>query len=154
MASLWARASILLQDNAGNIAKVVVLVAAAAIDPGGTVIQALQAAMQACTKAFSGRAESGTQAGAAGATDAGTGPYSAIEDRAVLVFRAADNSTMNYELPAPKAICFVPGSDRVDETQADVASFISFIEINCVGKFGQELTYVKGERTRKKQMKK
>jgi len=153
LASLWARASILLQDNAGNIAKVVVLVAAAAIDPSGGAIAALRTAIVAVTKALSPRAESGTQAGAAGEDTAGDGAYSAIEDRAVLTFRGDDNSTYNYEVPCPKPDIFLTGTDTVDPGNAAVVAYYQWIEDNCVGTFGQELTFVRGERTRKKQMK-
>jgi len=153
MASLWARASILLQDYAGNIAKVVVLVAAAALDPSGGAVAALRTAIVAVTKALSPRAETGTQAGAAGGTTAGTGAYSAIEDRAVLTFRGDDNSTYNYEVPAPKPAIFITGTDTIDPANADVLAYTNWIAANTKGSFGQTLTFVRGERTRKKQMK-
>jgi hypothetical protein len=150
MATLWARASILLRDKGKNICKCVVLVAAAALDPSGGAVAAIRAAIQAITKAVSSRAETGTQAGPAGATVAGAGSYRNSEDKAVLTFRGDDNSTYNFELPAPKATIFLPGSDVVDIDDPDLEAYVGWIEDNCVGSFGQELTFVKGERTRKK----
>jgi hypothetical protein len=145
--------NVLLQDNAGNIAKVVITVAAAVVDPGGTVANAVRAAIVGVTKALSPRAELGTEAGASGGSSAGTGPFSAIEDRAVMTFRADDNSTLNLEVPAPKALMFTTGTTVVDPTQTDVAAWITFLELNACSLFGQPITFVKGERTRKKQMK-
>jgi len=150
MASLWTRASILLQDKGANICKCVIIVAAAALDPSGGAVAAVRAAIQAITKALSSRAETGTQAGAAGASVAGTGNYCNVEDRAVLTFRADDNSTYNYELPAPKATIFLPGSDVVDPADVALKAYTDWIAANCVGSFGQPITFVKGERTRKK----
>lgn len=150
MASLWARASILLRDKGGNICKVIVLVAAAALDPSGGAVAALRAAIVAITKSLSSRAETGTQAGPAGLDVAGSGDYRDIEDKAVLTFRGDDNSTYNYMLPSPKDLVFVAGSDQVDADQPDVDAFVSWIEDNCQGSFGQALVFVKGERTRKK----
>jgi hypothetical protein len=153
MASAWVRASILLRDQAGNIAKAVVLVAAAALDPSGGAVAALRAAIQAVTKALSPRAETGSESGPSGGTSPGTGDYDTIEDRATFTFRADDNSTMTYELPSPKPAIFVTNSDRVDLTNADVLAFTDFITANCSGRFGQTINVVKGHRTRKKQMK-
>jgi hypothetical protein len=142
-----------LRDNAGNICKVVFAVAAAVTDPSGGVSAAIRAAIQGVTKALSPRAELGTEAGAAGATSAGTGAFSAIEDRAVMTFRCDDNSTMNLEIPSPKPLMFVSGTSTVDPTQTDVAAWILYLQTNARGLFGQAITFVKGERTRKKQMK-
>jgi|SRR5579872_5246977 len=151
--SAWNRASMVLRDNLGNICKVVFLVGAAVIDPGGTVINAMRAAVQAVTKALSPRAELGTESGASGTSTAGTGPFSAVEDRAVMTFRAADNSTINMEIPAPKALMFTTGTTQVDPTETHVAAWITWVQTNACSLFGQSLTFVKGERTRKKQMK-
>lgn len=150
MATLWARASILLQDKGANICKCVVLVAAAALDPSGGAVAAIRTAIQAITKALSSRAETGTQAGAAGSSSAGTGNYCNVEDRATLTFRGDDNSTYNYELPSPKATIFVAGSDVVDPADAALLAYTNWIAANCKGSFGQTLTFVRGERTRKK----
>ena len=152
MAGAWARASVLIQDNAGNIAKVVFLVAAAAIDPGGGAISAIQTAIVAITKALSPRAESGAAAGATAATP-DTGSFAAVEDRATLTFACSDGSTMVYEIPAPIDACFTAGTDTVDPTAGQIAAVISYIEASSVSKYGADLTFVKGIRTRKKQMK-
>lgn len=150
MAGPWARASILLRDQGGNICKCVVLVAAAAIDPSGVAVKAIQAAIQAITKAVSPRAETGTQAGAAGATTTGTGNFNNVEDRATLTFRADDNSTYNFEIPGPKETIFLPGTDVVDPADAALLAYTNWISANCKGSFGQDITFVRGERTRKK----
>jgi len=146
----WARVSILLQDQGKNIAKVVVLVAAAALDPSGGAVDALRTAIQAITKALSPRAETGTQAGPGGATLAGTGNYCNAEDKVVLTFRGDDNSTYNYEVPSPKATIFLPGSDVVDAADVALKAFTDWVAANCKGSFGQALTFVRGVRTRKK----
>lgn len=152
MAGAWVRASILLQDNAANIARVAVLVLAAAIDPGGGAIAALQAAIQAVTKARSPRTESGTAAGEAPGTPT-TGNFAAVEDRAVLTFSAADGSTEVYEVPAPTNECFLsPDFMKVDPA-GDLMDVITFYTSTGKSKFNQALTYVKGKRSRKKQMK-
>jgi hypothetical protein len=153
MAGVWTRASILLRDRGGNIAKVAVLVAAAALDPAGGAINALQIAFQAITLALSPRAESGTARGGAGGTP-GTGSFAAVEDRATLTFAAADGSTMLFEVPAPVDACFITGTDIVDPDGIAIAAVISFIQDNTKSKYNQALTFVKGKRTRKKQMKK
>lgn len=153
MASLWNRLTTVLVDNAGNICKVVFCVGAAVTDPGGLVAVAIRNAVLAVTKAGSPRRELGTEAGAAGTDTAGSGPYSAIEDRAVMTFRGDDNSTMNMEIPSPKALMFVADTNQVDPTETHVAAWITWIEDNAKGLFGQGLTFVKGERTRKIQMK-
>jgi len=44
-------------------------------------------------------------------------------------------------------------SDIVDPTDAAVAALIAFVHGTSVGFFGQTLTFVKGIRSRKKQMK-
>jgi hypothetical protein len=153
MAGAWTRASVLLRDNAGNIAKVFVIVAAAALDPGGGAINALQVAFQAITKAISPRAESGTSNGETHGSP-GTGSFAAVEDRATLTFSAADGSTMLFEIPAPIDACFTAGTDQVDPSAGAIAALIAYIEGNTRSKYDQALTFVKGTRTRKKQMKK
>jgi hypothetical protein len=151
MAGLWARASIILRDNAGNIAKTLVLIASALIDPGGSAVTAIQAALQALTKAVSPRASTSSEATVSGGST-GTGHYSAIEDRMILTFAAADGSTQLVEVPGPIDAAFVLGTDRVDATNTHVAALIGVIEAS-VSKFNQALTYVDGIRSRKKQMK-
>src|SRR5580765_5735063 len=141
--SLFARASILLRDKGTNICKCIVLVAAAALDPSGGAVAAIRAAIQAITKAVSPRAETGTQAGAAGDGTTDGGNYCNAEDKMVLTFRGDDNSTYNYELPSPKALCFVPGSDVVDGGQADIVALTGWIASNCKGTFGQTITFVR-----------
>jgi len=152
MAGAWARVSILLRDNLGNIAKVICLVAAGAIDPSGGAIQAIATALQALTKAVSPRQESGTQNGEATAS-ASAGHYGVVEDRMDLTFRADDGSTQVIQIPGPKDTCFMTNSDIVDPTDAAVAALIAFVHGTSVGFFGQTLTFVKGIRSRKKQMK-
>jgi len=152
MAGAWARASILLRDNLGNIAKVICLVAAGAIDPSGGAIQAIATALQALTKAVSPRQETGTQHGEATAA-ATAGHYGVVEDRMDLTFRADDGSTQIVEIPGPKDACFMTNSDIVDPSNAAVAALISLIHGQSLGFFGQTLTFVKGIRSRKKQMK-
>jgi hypothetical protein len=152
--SAWTRVSVLLQDNAGNIAKVVFAVAAAAFDPSGSVIQAVATAIQGVTKALNSRQESGTEAGAVGATNPGTGAYSTVEDRLTLTFRGDDNSTFTYEVPAPISTDFDADTVTANPGDTHMAAYISFIQTYCVGSAGQALTFVKGERTSKKQMKK
>lgn len=152
MASLWTRASILLKDNAGNIAKVIVLVASAAIDPSGGAVDAIARALQALTKAASPRRETGTEKGEATA-EAVAGHYGVVEDRMVLTFRAEDGSTEVFEIPGPVDECFVANSDRVDPDAAPSLGVISFITDNAVSLFGESLVFVKGFRSRKHQMK-
>lgn len=152
MAGIWTRASVLLRDNAGNIARVAVCVAAAAIDPGGGAIAALQTAMVACTKAFSPRAESGASRGETKAAS-GTGSFAAVEDRATLTFSGADGSTMTVEMPAPKDACFIAGTAIVDASETHIKAVIDAYIALGVTKYNQDLTFVKGIRTRKKQMK-
>jgi len=150
MAAFWTRASILLRDNGANICKCIVLVAAAAIDPSGGAVAAIRAAIVAVTKSASPRAETGAQAGPAGATTTGNGAYCNSEDKAVLTFRGDDNSTYNYELPAPKETIFIAHSDVVDPADAALLAFTNWISANCKGSFGQALTFVRGVRVRKK----
>ncbi len=148
--AVWARVSILLKDKGNNICKCIVLVAAAALDPSGGAVDALRVAIQAITKALSPRAETGTQAGPGGASVAGAGNYCNSEDKAVLTFRGDDNSTYNYELPAPKSTIFIANSDVVNPASVPLKAFTDWIAAHCKGSFGQTLTFVRGVRTRKK----
>ncbi len=152
MAGAWTRASIVLRDNAGNICKVVFLVAAAAIDPSGGAVDAIRTAIVAITKAVSPRAETGASAGQSisGVTAAA---YGTAEDRAILTFSAADGSTEVYEMPGPKPGCFISGSDEVDRTYAPIGAVIDYIASTGLSKFGQTLTYVKGKRGKKAPLK-
>jgi hypothetical protein len=150
---IWVRASIMFMDYGGTVAKIAVIVAAAAIDPSGTAVSAIRTALEALTKARSPRASTGSGAGPAGSTDTGTGPFSAVEDRATLTFRGDDNSTFTYEIPAPKAVCFLAGTDRVDASGDAMSAYIDYIETNCVGTAEQSLQFEYGFRTRKKQIK-
>lgn len=123
------------------------------VDPGGSVAAAVRAAVQGVTKAISPRAELATEAGPAGSTSTGTGPFSAIEDRVVLTWRAADNSTLNQEIPGPVDTIFITGTTKLDLTNTDVMAWETFVNLNCCSQFGQSISLVGGERTRKKQMK-
>jgi hypothetical protein len=153
MAGVWTRASILLRDNAGNIARVAVLIASAGIDPSGGAVAAIRAAIVAITKAVSPRAETGTSDGTGSGT-AATSDFDAVEDRAELTFAAADGSTMLFEVPAPKTTCFLSTNTAiVNPTGTGMASYIGWIEDNAVSKYNQSLKFVKGIRSRKKQMK-
>jgi hypothetical protein len=151
--SAWNRLTTVLRDNAGNICKVVFAVAAAVTDPGGSIANTIRDAILGVTKALSPRREVGTEAGPAGDTVAGTGAFSAVEDRAVMTFRADDNSTLNMEIPGPMELMFTTGTTSVDPLQTDVAAWISWVQDNSVSLFNRPLVFVKGERTRKQQMK-
>ncbi len=143
----------MIRDHAGNVAKVVCLVLAAAIDPSGGAIAAIRTAIIAITKAVSPRAESGVQSGE-DASGVATSAYGSIEDRATLTFAAADGSTEVFEIPGPIASSFVSGSDQVAYPgSTPMASVIDYIVGNGVSKFGQALTFVKGTRTKKATMK-
>ena len=152
MAGLWARASILLRDYGGNVAKVIVIIAAAAIDPSGGAISAITTALQALTNAVSPRRETGTQNGE-DIADASAGKSGVVEDRMVLTFRAEDGSTEVVEIPGPTDSCFNTNSDIVNPDNAAVAALIDYIESNGKSLFNQGLTFVKGFRSRKHQMK-
>jgi hypothetical protein len=151
MATVWQRASVLLRDNGGNIAKIFLQVAIAASDPGSGAVHALQLALQALTLATSPRAETGGTAGPSG-TVPGASDYGSVEDRAVLTFAAADGSTMQFDIPGPGAI-FKSDNITVDPANTDVAALITWIQANTVSKYNQALTFVKGLRTSKKEMK-
>jgi hypothetical protein len=148
----FTRAAILLRDNAGNIAKVVMLVAAAAIDPGGGAIAALQAAMQAVTKAVSPRAESGGVASGSGGPAVAT-DYGTVEDRLVATFSGSDGSTTLFEVPGPADGIFVTDGVTLDDSNADVIAWFEYIEANFKTQYGGTLTFEKGKRSSKKQMK-
>lgn len=152
MAGLWTRASVVLRDNAGNICKVVFLVAAAAIDPSGGAVAAIRTAIVAITKAVSPRAETGASVGET-VTGVGATDYGTAEDRAILTFSAADGSTEVYEIPGPINACFIAGSDEVDKTGTAILAVIDYITANGLSKFGQDLTYVKGKRGKKNTLK-
>jgi hypothetical protein len=150
--SAFTRASILLRDNAGNIAKVFLLVAAAAVDPGGGAIAALQAAIQAITKALSPRAESG---GVADGDDeeATASDYGTVEDRLVATFSGDDGSTTTFEIPGPIDGIFVTDGVTLDPANSTVAAWITYVQDNFKSQYGGALSFVKGKRSSKKQMK-
>jgi hypothetical protein len=149
--SAFTRASILFRDNAGNIAKVFVLVAAAAIDPSGGAIAALRAAMVAVMKAVSPRAESGGTA-PGDSTAAVASDYGTVEDRLVATFAGDDGSTTLFEIPGPIDGIFVTDGLTLDPTNTAVAAWITYVQSNFVSQYGGALSFVKGKRSSKKQM--
>lgn len=152
MATAWARASILFRDNAGNIAKSVVLVLAAAIDPSGGAVAAIRTAAVAIMKAISPRAETG---GSTAQTDGAPDPsdYGTVEDRLVATFAGDDGSTTVFEVPGPIDGIFVTDGVTLDPTNTTVASWISYVEATFLSEYGGALTFVKGRRSSKKQLK-
>jgi hypothetical protein len=151
LASLWNRASIVILDNAGNIAKVAVLVAAAVIDPGTGVISAIASAIAAVTSGTVVRTEVGQEASVTGAA-AVASDYGSVEDRMTLTYTAADGSTGTFEVPTPVDTDFGPG-DRVNMADDSVANLVTLYNSLALSPFGQTITINGGIRTRKKQMK-
>lgn len=140
-----------MRDNAGNIAKAVILVAAAALDPSTGAVNAIATAIAAISAAISPRQETGSQDGESPG-DVGDGPYSATEDRMDLTYLAADGSTGTFEIPAPLATNFNADRTTVNMTDSNVVALVT--ELNkTVTPFGQSLQVIRGIRSRKKQMK-
>lgn len=149
--SIWTRASIAFTDNKGRIAKVLICVAAAAIDPSGGAVDAIRAAWITISAALSQRAETGgTGAGAGSATSGETGT---VEDRLVATFASPDGSTTMFEVPGPIQTMFLPDSVEVDPANAAFIAWKNYVQTNFKSQYGLALSFVKGKRSSKKQMK-
>jgi hypothetical protein len=149
--SAWTRASIAFTDNKGRIAKVLICVLAAAVDPSGGAVDAIRTAWVTISACFSQRAETGGTAGGSGA--AGSGETGTVEDRLVATFASPDGSTTMFEVPGPKASLFLPDSVEVDPTNAAFNTWKAYVIANFKSQYGLGLAFVKAKRSSKKQMK-
>jgi hypothetical protein len=75
--------------------------------------------------------------------------YMDVEDKAELVFKAADGSTHKYQLPAPVEAMFDPG-DQETVLLSDPTGVIAAFEANALAYTGSALTFVRGKRLRRR----
>lgn len=142
---------ILFETYGKAAAKVVVMVAAALLDPSHATIDSIRAAIAAIT---SGRTKGAsiskkTPSGLTGQTF-GTGAYNSVADKAVLVFRDNAGGTHPLAIPAPKEAMFESGTmDKVNPDAEAVDAAITEImtwESRDASNLG---TYVSGARRRR-----
>jgi len=150
----WNRATVLFRDYGGAVAKVTVLVAAAVIDPGGVVVQAIKTALDAVSAAGLFRSAVGCGSGEPSGQSEGTGPYNKIEDRAHLVFESPSGGFFSFDIPAPKASICVSGTNLLNSTATPLSTFIAAFKDNACDPDGTTgITFVEGVRLKKKNMK-
>lgn len=77
------------------------------------------------------------------------GPYGSIKDRAVIEFRAADNTTGRVVIPAPIAAVFKADGERVNFANGLVDAVVGAVLANLCSPTGSPwITATSGKRTR------
>lgn len=135
------------RDVLGNVAKVVILVGAAVLDPTASTVTTLRAAYAAICIALGYRATIGVPADVADTpTDSA---YEDTQDKAVMTFRDSNGRFRNFKVPAPKPAIFLTDKITVDLANGDVTAYASAVTDNCVTAAGAAITsLVHGRRTR------
>lgn len=113
MSIAWSRVAIGFRDYGGLVAKVSLTLAAAVVDPAGSVVQALKTALDAASECSLYRSSVAQTDASLGGGSFGSGNFNKVEDRVVLTFQGTlDDSYGRIEIPAPKeAICVANSSD-------------------------------------------
>lgn len=133
----------------GKAVRIVILVAAAIIDPSGAAVTALRAALVAITNLFTNGA-SITAPGSYSSTSA-SGVYEDDQDKASMTFIDSVGKYHSFRVPGPKATIFQSGTDLVDLTNAGVIAYAGYITENFVAPTGAALvSLVRGRRIRLK----
>lgn len=113
------------------------------LDPLYEAMQAASdAALEKLTLTFTGADP--TESGAEGV-------YDIIEDKATLLFQASDNSTVKYDIPAPKAGFFAADEKTINPAAGFVATLITEILLIIVTRGQARLVeYIRGWRATSK----
>jgi hypothetical protein len=148
MASATNVLTMLWKDNKGKIGRMVLLVAAAAIDPSGGGIATVRAAIAAVVKAYNYQA---SLSFAATVSDTGAlGVYADNEDKVQMRFKDEDGETHSYLIPAPLASIFDADGETVNPANGAVDTFISAVTTNVKTKSGRDIvTFLGGRRMRR-----
>lgn len=141
---LTAKLVVLVKTHGLKVAKVVILLAAAVVNPTAQAIQALRAAIEAACSTATKRC---ALVASAPVTDTLTvSDYNTVQDKMLLTFVAESGAKIQYRIPGPKAVCFLPDSDKVDVTAAPVAALITAIKNNALARDASVITDCLGGR--------
>ena len=150
MAALTNRLTLNYRDVAGKVTKVIVLVAAAVIDPTGTAVAAIRGAIQAVSRCMGNRAAISIPAADTDSTTAGD--YPNIEDKVSFTFIDSNGKRHNYKVPSPRPTIFQADKQTVDLTNALVTAFRDAMLAVAKSEDGATLvSLVSGRRFRTKQ---
>lgn len=148
MASATNKLTLLWRDNKGKIGRMVLLVAAAVIDPSGGAIDTVRAAIAAIAKAYNYQA---SLSFSATVSDTGAlGVYADNEDKMQLRFKDEDGKVHCYLVPAPLASCFDASGEVVNPADTNVDALIGAITTHAKTKTGRDIvTFLGGRRIRR-----
>lgn len=143
------RLVLMCKTYGGFAVRIVILVGAAVIDPSGSVVAAIRAAIEAICKVQITSA-SITATGAYSLTGA-SGAYEDDQDKASLTFVDAVGKYHTFKVPAPKPSIFLEGDNIVDLDNTAIQAFGAYLVANFKSRTGAALVrLVKGRRIRLK----
>jgi hypothetical protein len=147
------RLTLIFRTHGGRICKMVILIAAAVVDPSGTVVSAIRAAIEAVFNVKTVRA-SISLAEPLSDTATASEPYATSEDKLVMTFLDSEGSHRTYSLPGPMSTMFAspysdqkPGGPLFENLKAYILEYAVTEEGNFLSSF------VGARRSRRKKMK-
>jgi hypothetical protein len=148
MASATNTLTLLWRDNKGKVGRMVLLVAAAVVDPSGGAIDAVRAVIAAVSKAYNYQA---SLSFSATVSDTGAlGVYADNEDKLQMRFKDEDGNVHSWLVPAPLDTCFLADGETVDVEDSGVDAYISAITTLAKTKSGRDIvTFLGGRRIRR-----
>jgi len=144
----------LISDAFKNTAKTHIPVSASIFSPSNTTLQSIKTDLQACLGGVIEQTELSTAQDGPGTPSPGTSAWAVVEDRMVVEGQGADNSILNYGIPAiVTAALNTTDNETLNLAASVVSAWTDQMDLYAVTEANLDVEILSGSRRKKKPMK-